>query len=94
MFQIICSGVYLHSYESLGPRFPPELFIILLAFVINICLMIMINIKRIRNESFDVKYKGSLIRNNIPRSLESLVWNVVVVSICLYGVIIIGKSNT
>ena len=93
MFQIICTGVYLHSYENLGPRFPPELFIILLAFVINICLMILINVKRRRNESFDDKYVGTLRRNNIPTSLESLIWNVVLLFCLLFGVIIIQRSN-
>ena len=93
MFQIICTGVYLHSYETLGPRFPPELFVILLAFVTNICLMILINIKRRRNESFDDKYAGTLARNNIPQSLESLIWNVVVLCFLLLGVLITQRSN-
>ena len=88
---IICTGTHLPSYEDLGSRFAPELFVMALAFVINVCLMIPIYIKRRENEGIDEKH--ALVRHNLPKSLESLIWNLIIIFWLLAGIFVIEVLN-
>ena len=90
---IICTGTHLPSYEDLGSRFAPELFVMALAFVINVCLMIPIYIKRRENEGIDEQYASTLQRHNLPKSLESLIWNLIIIFCLLAGIFVIEVLN-
>ena len=89
---IICSGMYYPSYDLMGKRFSPELPIIALAFLVNVSLMIPIYLKRRQNEEVDQQYEQSNDQK-IPNSLESLIWNLVIISVCLIGILVIEKNN-
>ena len=90
---IICTGVHLPSYEDLGSRFAPELMVTLFGFLSNVVLMIPISIKRRQNEVFDAQHQPSIQRHNLPKSLESLVWNLVIIVNLLAGIMVLGRLN-
>ena len=92
---IICTGTYLPSYENLGKRFTPEPFVLFAAFITYICLIIPITLKRRQNEAFDQQHGSSIIakRNNLPKSLESLVWNLVIISNMTCAIVVAELLN-
>ena len=90
---IICTGVHLPSYESLGSRFAPEICVTTLAFLTNVCLMIPIYIKRRQNEGVDQKHVSASKRDNLPKSLESLILNLIIIVVLLAGIFVIEVLN-
>ena len=90
---IICTGVYLPSYEDLDGRFAPEPMVALFGFLSNVILMIPISIKRRQNEVFDAQHQPKIRRHNLPKSLESLVWNLVIIVNLLAGIMVAGRMN-
>ena len=90
---IICTGVHLPSYEDMGSRFAPELMVTLFGFLSNVVLMIPIFIKRRQNEAFDDQHQPSTQRHNLPKSLESLVWNLAIIGNLLVGIMVIERLN-
>ena len=90
---IICTGVYYPSFELMGEPFTPELPIIALAFLTNLLLMILINLKRRQNEMVDQQYEHNAQPHILPNSLESLIWNLVIILVCLIGAFVIEMNN-
>ena len=77
----------------MGNKFSPELPIISLSFFVNISLMIPIYLKRRQNEKFDQLHGGPKVSHQIPNSIESLIWNLVIIGVCLSGIVVIEMNN-
>ena len=77
----------------MGNKFAPELPIIAIAFLINVGLMVPIYLKRRQNEAIDGQYEAPRKDHQIPHSLESLIWNLVIIFVCLSGILVIEKNN-
>ena len=89
----ICTGVYYPSFDLMGQRFTPELPIMALAFLINLLLMILIYLKRRQNEVVDQQYEHNAHHPHMPNSLESLIWNMVIIWVCLIGAFVFEMNN-
>ena len=56
-------------------------------------LMVPIYLKRRQNEAIDGQYEAPSKDHQIPHSLESLIWNLVIIFVCLSGALVIEKNN-
>ena len=62
-------------------------------FLTNVCLIIPIYIKRRQNEGVDQKHVSASKRDNLPKSLESLILNLIIIVVLLAGIFVIEVLN-